>query len=278
MEFARRRTITLTALGAACCCAFALSTVAKGKNFGLIIAAKAGDQTLFEDVKKHCSSAKKLMVSNGFPVKNISVFVEGGGKTIKGASEPDANAIATRLEALSRELDENDTLWVFVFGHANINSKGLSFATKGGRMRGDAFVDALDKITARQFVFALNRQSSALMPLLIKRGNRVVVTATDDDTQLNPPLFPEHLFKVWREHPSASILQILLESGNSLEKHYDELSLAKAEEPQAFDGETLDSYPFKKLVGGILEKATITDADAASISNKTQKKSWKPRP
>jgi len=245
---------------------------AENATYGVVIAARAGDQSLFEAARSYCLSAKKITLGNGVPTENLAVFVEGGAKTLPGALEPDKRTILEHLEALSEKLDKSDALWVFIFGHANKTSSGLSIATKGGRLKGAELAESLDAIKGKQFVFALNRQSSAFAPLLVGRANRVVVTATDDDGQLNPPLFPRFLFKAWLEKPKAPLLKILSKAGEYTIDHYERKKLAIAEEPQAFDGAELAPYPFDKLKKGPLAKISFHDTAALSADPSKSKR------
>jgi len=224
-----------------------------GERYAVIIGAKSGDQALFETVKEHCARTQAALLKGGFPAANVATFAEGGASSIPGASEPSADAILARLAKLSETAKDGDQLWVFLYGDANINQKGLSIASSGKRLRGSQLAEALDKIDASQFVFCMTRQSyGALEPLSSKP--RLVATATSEPGQMNPPLLPGFLLDRFESNPGEPLLESLKAAGEKVKEHFVSSGLAVAESPTLFDGAKLLPFPFD---GASLDLASL---------------------
>ena len=241
---------------------FCALDISAGTKYGVIISARSGNQSLFDINHQYCEDAYKLMAKNNFHKENINIFFEGGKSAFPGSKEVTSDAVISTLQMLAKKLTKADELWVFLFGYANKTTRGLSIATKGKRLSGKQLADILDKIKCRQIIFAMNRQSSALMPLLNKRSDRIIVTATDNDKEYNPPIYPRYLFQVWLKEPSLPLLTVIRTAGDKLREYYTNNSLAIAEEPQAFDGKELVSYPFDSMKGKLLSELTILNSTA----------------
>ena len=243
-------------------CIFYALQLSAGNKYGMIVSARSGNQSLFDINHEYCKDARKLMIDNNFPEENINIFFEGGESAFPGSKEVTSDAVVSALQILEKKLTKDDEFLLFLFGHANKTIRGVSIATKGKRLSGKQLAGILDKIKCRQVIFAMNRQSSALMPLLNKRSDRIVVTATDNDKQYNPPIYPRYLFKVWLKDSSLPLLTVIRTAGDDLLEYYTKNNLAIAEEPQAFDGNLLSSYPFEPMKGKLLSKLTISNSVA----------------
>ncbi len=233
----------LTAYIAAAAMAMTCLLAQGGERYAVIIGAKAGDQSLFDTVKSYCARTQAALIKSGFPQANVKAFAEGGAVSVPGAEEPSADAILAHLEKLSSSVKDGDQLWLFLYGDANINQKGISFATAGKRLRGAQLAEALDKIPGTQFVICMTRQSCGILEPLSKRP-RFVASASSDPSQTNPPLLPGFLLDRLEAKPASSLIDSLRDAGDKAKEHYASSGLAIAETSMLFDGERMLPYPF----------------------------------
>ena len=226
----------------------------------LIIGAKGGDQAQSDEVLSRVGATVQLLTKAGFAEDHIDVFCEKGAPAVPRRGEVTRKLILDHLAHLAETLSDQDELWVFLYGHANLNARGLSIRTEGARLRGSELADALERVPGRQAVFCLNRQSAALMPLLAHE-RRVVVTATNDPRQLNPPLFGKYLLAAWTEDPTAPLLDVLRQAGADTQEHYKSRGLVYAECAQASDGIRIRSVPLEEMDLGRLGRLRMAPPD-----------------
>ncbi len=230
------------------------------KQHALVIAAKGGDRAQSDEVALLVATTVRLLGWAGFEQENVQVFSENSPAAGKERyEEVTRQAVLDHLARLSEALTGDDELWVFIYGHANVNKRGLSIYTSGGRLRGKELAEALNHVQAQQRVFCLNRQSSVLLELLADK-KRVVVSATNSAQQLNPPLFGYYLLEAWSKDPSAPLLSVLRDAGIETQNDYVSRGLVYAECAQAHDGESLRSMPFDGLEDGPLAKLRLSIA------------------
>ncbi len=203
----------------------------------VIVCAKSGDQALYLENKLFCDELQKLLSREGFKPEDVSLFAEWA---------PNGNscgAVEARLEALKGTSSPDSELWLFILGDASYNQRGLGFLTSGGRLRAPRLAELLDAVPGRQFVFVLSRMSfGAMEPLSAKR--RFVLTATSDDTQLNPPRLGKFLLAAFSENRSRPLLAIARSAYDAMKTDYERSAVALAETPLLYDGERVLSPPF----------------------------------
>lgn len=157
------------------------------ERYACILALRAGTPELTEENKRFCQELYKLLKEKGFQEKNIKWL---SSLPQKGLSETAAlTNVRTTFDRMEKELNAEDELYIFSVGYLSANSRRVALATTGGRMLGRELAERLDAIKAKQFLFLFNTQGSALFEKLA-HGMRLVVSATDDAAQLNPPATP----------------------------------------------------------------------------------------
>jgi transglutaminase-like putative cysteine protease len=217
-------------------------------KYAVIISVRSGSQTLCDKNKDLCAKLHKLILQNGFDKKNISTFFEGGDSNLTNAIECSFDNISEQMSKLQSTLSPDDSLWIFIFGHANFNARGLSLASKGKRIKGTQLAEWLNKIKARQYIFGFNRQSAPLTDLLSTRNDRAVFTAASNTGYLNPPILPEFMINAWTKKPDAPIIELFSKASEEVENFYTSRGLAVAEVSQIFDGNQVTVFPFTKLL------------------------------
>ncbi len=219
----------------------------EGATTAVVICARAGEQRLADANHEYCRKLLKVLSSEGLDSERVTVFIDDDESTTPKALAPTRKNILDTLSALGKALGEKDTLLVFLFGHGNVTSRGFSLATKGGRTTGKDIGVALDAISCPQVVFCLNTGASALLSMLGDRNNRMVLSATDNDGELNPPLLPKYLFSSWLENPDAPILDAFKKGSKLTREYYTSNGLGLAESPAIFNGHATFNYPFENL-------------------------------
>ena len=226
------------------------------KRYALIIGAKGGDQAQSDEVLSGVKVTAGLLARAGFAEKHMRVFCEKGPSAPQHWGDVSRQAVLDHLASLAKVVEDRDELWVFLYGHANVNRRGLSIYTSGPRLLGEELTEALKAVGGHQAVFCLNRQSAALMPLLADPG-RVVVTATNDPQQLNPPVFGGCLLAAWGQDPTAPLLKVLQQAGADTRAHYESRGLVCAEVAQACDGAVTRSMPLEEMDAGRLARLRL---------------------
>ncbi|MAE60119.1 MAG: hypothetical protein CMJ49_02055 [Planctomycetaceae bacterium] len=231
------------------CCAVATHAAGQetptdpARRWALVIAARGGDDPHQAECLTYVRSTLHCLWRAGFDPRRVATFCESPQSAALHAAPVARAAVLDHLAQLKDQVRDGDELWVFLYGYANVNARGISYLTIGRRMRGPELVTALDAVPGRQIVLALHRQSAGLMePLASER--RVVVTATNDEKQLNWPKLTRRFVDVLAEDPSQSLLHVLREAARRTESYYRDRQFAPAETAQAHDGVAALVSPF----------------------------------
>ena len=219
---------------------------ATATQYGVIICGRATDEESLSKMEQHIELSQDLLVKNGVSESQIHIFHGEGGGDIHAAKR---ELIINKLQSLAEASQPDDITWVFLFGHANTTSRGVSITTRGPRLRGSELSKGLQAIQGQKLVFCLNRQSVAMLPLL-KKDNHIVLTATDDIRQMNPPVLTSFFLQEWAQSDDASLFSIVREASERTEHYYNINNLARAENALLFDGEQVSAYPFHDVTWG----------------------------
>ncbi len=214
------------------------------ERYACILALRAGTPELTAENKRFCQELYNLLKEKGFQEKNIKWL-----STLpqKGLSESAAltNVRAT-FDRMEKELKAEDELYLFSVGYLSANPRRVALATTGGRMLGRELAERLDAIPARQFLFLFNTQGASLFEKLA-HGTRLVVSATDDAGQLNPPRYPRFFLAEWRKDASSTNWFALLQrTGKAVETFYTQQKIARTENSQFFHNGGRARYPFNE--------------------------------
>ena len=150
------------------------------------------------------------------------------------------------LGEVSAVTQDGDLTWVFLYGHANKNARGINITTKGPRLSGKELSGLLEAMKGEKVAICLNRQSADFLDAL-KSEDTVVITATDDSQQLNPPLYAKYFLDEWERETSGSLFAIAKRAADATVDYYEEHGLVRAENVQICDGNLRSSYPFEEL-------------------------------
>jgi hypothetical protein len=123
-----------------------------------------------------------------------------GGKveTLKNATK--ANVRLT-LERIAKEATPDDALVVTLIGHGSFDGTDYKFNLSGPDITGVELASLLDRFPGRQLVANLTSASGAALEVL-RKPNRVVVTATKSGTEKNATIFARYWVEALRD-PAA---------------------------------------------------------------------------
>lgn len=164
------------------------------RRVSLIIRGLAG-MPEYEEAFSGWTSKLELMLA-AQPDNRVAV--------LDGSTQKREEILATVSEVLSLLPPQGD-LWIFLVGHGSYDGRDYKFNIAGPDITGDDLARLLDRgKEGRTFLIAGTSASGILIPKL-SGENRVVVTATKNQLERQPPLF----------------LSFLVEAGTTLEADRD---------------------------------------------------------
>jgi hypothetical protein len=183
---------------------------ATGTRRALVVCGLPGDaehRKLFGDTieKLH----KALTEKYGFAASEILVRfgVEkqaGDGPAISGARGlSNREGIAADVDELRKRLGADDTLWVFVLGHSHYDGRHSHLNIPGPDLDERAFGKLFEGLKAREQLFMIATPASGFFLKPLAASNRIVVTATEPDQEVNETLFPLALADVLAAPPEG---------------------------------------------------------------------------
>ncbi|PCJ57967.1 MAG: hypothetical protein COA79_14435 [Planctomycetota bacterium] len=244
--------------------------ICSSESYAIILSTRAGDQKQSDIIKEYHLKTRQILTKAGFEKNCILEYFEKGNLSLPGTKEVIRKTILDDLKGLANKVKSDDKLWIFLYGHANFNTRGYSMATQGKRLKGKEFATALDFIKCDQIIFCFNRQGVALLPLLAKKS-RIIISATNHIKQLNPPQLPKYLLPAWHQNIKNNILDLVKSSTDNLEMYFKENSLAVSEESQIFDGKINSYPPYDDINDGVVKK-TILKVNKKTIAKLIPKK------
>ncbi len=112
-------------------------------------------------------------------------------------------AIQAGARELREKLKPEDTLWVFVIGHAHFDGRRVFFNLPGPDADAEQFGKLFQGLVARQQVFFITTPASGYAIKFLFQKDRVVITATEADREVNATIFPLMLAEVLSTPPAA---------------------------------------------------------------------------
>jgi len=222
-------------------CILGAVTAGAAERYGMIIGARAGNQSLFDENSRYILQTAKLLQQAG--ITQIKIFAEGGSKLDPGAQSPGAEEIAAELSRLATTLRADDELWLFIFGYANASGTKVSLATDGRRMHGQELAARLKAIPARKTIFCLTLQSWALAEQLQDK-NATVISAASAPGQLNPPLLTNYLLTLWQSQPNKPLNELLQAAAQEVNTYFSRNNLAAGESAAVLTEGKVIGFPF----------------------------------
>ena len=82
-----------------------------------------------------------------------------------------------------------DEMWLFLVGHANHDGKSFKFHMKGPDLTSQEIASFLDLLGSRKVFVVAGTSASGVLISELRGKNRVIVTATKNQSERQPPLF-----------------------------------------------------------------------------------------
>jgi hypothetical protein len=112
-------------------------------------------------------------------------------------------SLSESAQHLADELKPEDTLWVFVFGHAHYDGKHSWLNISGNDIHQQDFAKLFAGVACREQVFFLTTPASGFYLKPLAAPGRIVITATEPDLEVNETIFPHKLCRVLGTAPPS---------------------------------------------------------------------------
>ena len=186
---------------------------AAGARRTMIIVGHPGDaehEELYAGVLEELTKA--LTSRLGFPTEQVLVWrgtkpgeTGEASKNLHGVCRGPATweAIQGGVREVRAKLRPEDTLWVFVIGHAHFDGRRAFFNLPGPDADAEQFGKLFHGIECREQVFFVTTPVSGYAIKFLSQKGRVVITATEADREVNATIFPVLLAEVLSNPPPA---------------------------------------------------------------------------
>ena len=187
----------------------AAAEIPTGTKRALIICGIPGDAEHHTRFSETVESLHASLQRLDFPAANIRIQfgaepTDGDGPAVSAAvGQATRKELIAEAEALHKQLQPSDTLWVFVLGHAHFDGRKsyLNLPGAGEDLHEDDFARLFQGLPAAQQVFVITTPVSGFFIRPLTAKGRVVVTATEADRELNETLFHAALAETLAEPP-----------------------------------------------------------------------------
>lgn len=242
-----------------------------GVRRALIVCGLPGD----EDHRKLYAGVveklyKELTGRYGFPAEEVLVRFGGetrpsDGPALRACRGPSSSeGLAADVAELRKRLTPDDTLWVIVLGHGHLDGRRAYLNLPGPDPDERAFGKLFEGIKAREEVFFVTTSSSGFFLKPLAEPERIVITATEADREVNETLFPLALADVLAAPPpeidrdkdgSISVLELYLSVvANVMQRYVDDENLptehAKLDDNGDGRGSELQEQYLSEELGG----------------------------
>jgi hypothetical protein len=144
--------------------------------------------------------------------------------------------ILRAFQELASAATPEDFIWVFLIGHANHNGEHYKFQIRGPDLTDTDLKEALTGLGNRKILLIAATSASGVLLPDLRAENRVVITATKNQYERQPPLFLSFLVEA-SGSPEAdadknrrvSLLEAFLFSQNKVRSWYSEQGMLQTE-------------------------------------------------
>jgi hypothetical protein len=180
----------------------------------LLICGLPGDA----DHRKQFAESIELLYAgltehHGFAAENVYVLWGDEPQDTDGPAVRASRGVSTRetlteaADSLRKSLAPEDTLWLFVLGHAHYDGRYSWLNISGPDLQQLEFGRLFEGLPAREQVFFITTGSSGFYLKPLAMPGRVVVSATEPDLEVNETLFPHTLAKALGSPPAYAELE-----------------------------------------------------------------------
>jgi len=242
--------LIVTAFGA---WAYAEPADGAGARYALIVCGLTGDaphRALFGQTVETIFAA--ITSHHGFAPENVTVLwseekaQDDGPALSANRGSATREALADTATKTIQSLQPQDSLWVFVLGHAHFDGKNTWLNLPGPDLNHTEFGGLFAAAACREQVFFMTTAASGFFIKPLSRPGRVVISATEADREVNETIFPHKLAAALAEPPSylefdmdgdgrVSLLDAYLWSAQATAQEYSTEMLLATEHAQLDD-------------------------------------------
>lgn len=185
-------------------------------------------------------------------------------------------AVLQVIDKATGSLTPQGELWIVLIGHGNHDGKEFRFNINGPDLSESDLHNAMNRAGNRRiYLIAATSASGALIRRLSAR-NRVILTATRNHFERQPPLFPSFFLEAFKSPESdadqngkVSLLEAFLFSRTRVESWYQEKGRLQTEHPLLDDNGDGEGSPEPRAVAGEGQLASISYLSAPPIQEYT---------
>ena len=186
-----------------------------GKQWALIICGLPGDdehRAMYAESVEQLTAA--LVGRLGFARDCIRVQfagepTENDGPAIRSSrGKASCEELEGELADLRRQLRQQDSLWTIVLGHGHYDGRNAYLNLPGRDLHQGDFAKLFAGVRAQRQVFMITTSVSGFFIRPLSGKNRVVITATEADFEVNETLFHAALAEVLTEPPAEADLDV----------------------------------------------------------------------
>jgi hypothetical protein len=181
-----------------------------GVRRALIICGHPGDDDHRKQFAGTVESLRKSLIDR-LQFDSASVWVLFGGEEaaddaprpalMRGPSTQES--ITSSVAALKEAVQPADTLWVLVIGHSHFDGRNSWFNIPGPDLNAQSFGRLFEGLACGEQVFWVTMCSSSSYIKSLSAPGRVIITATEDDRELNETTFPHVLAELLANPPET---------------------------------------------------------------------------
>ncbi len=168
-------------------------------NVALIISGLAGDKQYYNKFWGESNKLYNNLIDYKFAEKNIIFLFEDNGynKNIVYAVS-DLKNIKLVFQNLSKKLNSDDRLFLFLIGHASEDIKNCKFHLRGPDLSPEQLQEFTDLLPVKNLYCFINVPYSGKFISYLGKKNRIIITSCDKNEK-NQPYFLEEFNKTLSE-------------------------------------------------------------------------------
>jgi hypothetical protein len=150
-----------------------------------------------------------LTTHHGFAAENVTLLWGDEPQEMDGPALKSSGSVLSRetldaaVQNLTGKLQPDDTLWLFVFGHAHYDGRNSWLNIAGDDIHQGDFSKLLAGLKCREQVFFITTAASGFYTKPLAAPGRIVITATEPDLEVNETILPHKLCRALGQAPPS---------------------------------------------------------------------------
>jgi len=140
-----------------------------------------------------------LTLHHGFAAENVVLHWADEPTPMDGPAVKSSRGVLTReslaatAQTLAGQVQPDDTLWVFVFGHTHYDGRYSWLNIAGPDLNQTEFAKLFSPVRCREQAFFITTSASGFYQKALGQPGRIVITATEPDLEVNETFFAHKL-------------------------------------------------------------------------------------